>query len=124
MEGHYPDGRAKVWKFVLGSGGTSDIEARFSGPDPVVLRRLAGQAKEVYAREGALGIQDDWGEMAKVIRPRINERNARRAGLLQGDISRAIASHFDGSLIGVFREGDELRPIVLRPVAAERSRIE
>ena len=120
----YPDGRAKVWKFVLGPGGTSDIEARFSGPDPVVLRRLAGKAKEVYAREGALGIQDDWGEMAKVVRPRVNERNARRAGLSQGDISRAIASHFDGSLIGVFREGDELRPIIFRPVAAERSRIE
>ena len=124
VENGYPDGRARVWKFVLGPGGASEIEARFSGPDPVILRRLAERAKEIYAREGALGIQDDWGEMAKVVRPRVNERNARRAGLSQGDISKAIASHFDGSVIGVFREGDELRPIVFRPVAAERSRIE
>ena len=124
VESNYPDSRAKVWKFVLGPGGDSLIEARFSGPDPVVLRRLADRAKEVYAREGALGIQDDWGEMAKVVRPRVNERNARRAGLSQADISRAIASHFDGSTIGVFRDGDELRPIVFRPVAGERSRVE
>ena len=124
VQGTFPDGRAKVWKFVLGPGGDSLIEARFSGPDPVVLRRLAGQAKAVYAREGALGIQDDWGEMAKVLRPRVNERNARRAGLSRADISGAIASHFDGSVIGVFREGDELHPIVFRPVAEDRSRIE
>ena len=121
---HYPDGRAKVWKFVLGPGGASLIEARFSGPDPVVLRRLAEQAKEVYAGEGALAIQDDWGEMEKVVRPLVNERNARRAGLSQRDISKAIAAHFDGSVIGLLREGDELHRIVFRPVAEERSRIE
>ena len=65
IEDIHPDGRAKVWKFVLGPGGDSLIEARFSGPDPVVLRRLAERAKAVYAREGALAIQDDWGEMVK-----------------------------------------------------------
>ncbi len=124
VEGAYPDSRAKVWKFVLGPGGDSLIEARFSGPDPTILRRLAGQAKAVYAREGALGIQDDWGEMAKVLRPRVNERNARRAGLSRADISKAIAAHFDGSVIGVFREGNDLHPIVFRPVAMDRDRIE
>ena len=120
----YPDGRAKVWKFVLGPGGASQIEARFSGPDPVVLRRLAARAKAVYASEGALGIQDDWGEMAKVLRPRVNQANARRAGLSRADISRAIATHFEGSVIGVFREGSDLHPIVFRPVAGDRDRIE
>ena len=124
VENHYPDGRTKVWKFTLGPGGASLIEARFSGPDPVVLRRLAEQAKDVYASEGALAIQDDWGEMVKVVRPRVNERNARRAGLSQRDISKAIAAHFDGSVIGLLREGDELRRIVFRPAAEDRSRIE
>ena len=120
----YPDGRAKVWKFALGPGGDSLIEARFSGPDPVVLRRLAERAKAVYAGEGAVGIQDDWGEMVKAVRPRIDERSARRAGLSQADISKAIAAHFDGSVIGVFREGDELHPIIFRPAAVDRDRIE
>lgn len=124
LESHYPDSRTKVWQFALGPGGGSLIEARFSGPDPVVLRKLAEQAKEVYAREGALGIQDDWGEMVKVVRPRVNERNARRVGLSQRDISKAIASHFEGSVIGLFRDLDELHPIIFRPVAGERSRIE
>ena len=124
VEDNYPDSRVKVWKFVLGPGGESLIEARFSGPDPVVLRRLAGQAKAVYAKEGAVGIQDDWGEMAKVLRPRVNEQTARRAGLSRADISKAIASHFDGAVIGVFREGNDLHPIVFRPVATDRDRVE
>ena len=124
VESRYLDSRNKVWKFVLGPGGGSLIEARFSGPDPVVLRELAEQAKEVYARQGAHSIKDDWGEMMKVVRPRINERNARRVGLSQGDISKAIAAHFDGSVIGIFREGNEQRRIILRPAAEDRSRIE
>ncbi|MDE0033874.1 MAG: efflux RND transporter permease subunit [Deltaproteobacteria bacterium] len=124
VEGNYPDSRVKVWKFALGPGGGSLVEARFSGPDPVVLRRLAERAKTVYASEGAVGIQDDWGEMAKVLRPRVNEQRARRAGLSQADVSRAIAAHFDGAVIGVFREGNDLHPIVFRPVAADRDRVE
>ena len=124
VESHYPDSRGKAWQFALGPGGGSLIEARFTGPDPVVLRRLAERAKAVYAREGAVGIQDDWGEMVKVVRPRVDERNARRVGLSQGDVSKAIAAHFDGSVIGLLREGSELHPIIFRPVAEERSRIE
>ena len=124
VERNYPDSRNKVWKFVLGPGGGSLIEARFSGPDPVLLRRLAERAKEVFAQQGATSIKDDWGEQVKVIRPRVNERNARRAGLSQGDIARAIASHYEGSTIGIFREGNELRRIVFRPVAEDRARIE
>ena len=124
VESHYPDSRGKAWQFALGPGGGSLIEARFTGPDPVVLRQLAERAKAVYAREGAVGIQDDWGEMVKVVRPRIDERNARRVGLSQGDVSKAIAAHFDGSVIGLLREESELHPLIFRPIAEERSRIE
>ena len=124
VESQYPDSRGKAWQFALGPGGGSLIKARFTGPDPVVLRRLAERAKAVYAREGAVGVRDDWGEMVKVMRPRIDERNARRVGLSQGDVSKAIAAHFDGSVIGLLREESELHLIIFRPVAEERGRIE
>ena len=59
------------------------------------------------------------GELETEIPP-----SPRRAGLTQGDISRAIAGLFDGTDIGVFREGDELRRIVLRPFESFRNDIE
>ena len=115
IEVNFPDSAAKVWKFVLGPGGGSKIEARFTGPDPSVLRALSDQTRAIYARAGAVGIKDDWREMVRVARPRIDEENARRLGLTRADISRQIAGHFDGTSIGIFREGDELRQIIMRP---------
>ena len=115
IDTHYPDSLAKVWKFVLGPGGGSLIEARFTGPDATVLRRLADQAREIFSDAGAISVKDDWGDQVKVLRPRINAENARRLGLSQGDISKAIAALYDGTTIGVYREGNELHPIIFRP---------
>jgi multidrug efflux pump subunit AcrB len=119
IQGHinsnYPDSLAKVWKFVLGPGGGSLIEARFTGPDATVLRQLADQAREIFSNARAISVKDDWGDQVKVLHPRINTENARRLGLSQGDISKAIAALYEGTTIGVYREGDELHPIIFRP---------
>lgn len=128
IQGHidenYPDSLAKVWKFVLGPGGGSLIEARFTGPDPRLLRQMSEQAKTVLAAAGAISVKDDWGNQVKVIQPRINMENARRLGLSQGDISRAIAALYDGTAIGVYREADELRQILFRPYAGFRNDVQ
>ncbi|GAB5387063.1 MAG: efflux RND transporter permease subunit VexD [Alphaproteobacteria bacterium] len=116
----YPDALAKVWKFVLGPGGGSKIEIEFSGPDAVVLRDLAEQAKAIYAEEGAIAIQDDWSEQVPSIKPRIDAETAARFGLSQADVAQAIAGHFNGSTIGAQRDGDELYPIIMRPVLEQR----
>ena len=124
IDSSYPDSLAKVWKFVLGPGGGSKIEARFEGPEAVILRQLSDKAKSILADAGAISIKDDWSEMIRVIRPEINEENARRLGLTQGDISKAIAGRFDGTQIGVYREGDELRKIIFRPTETYRDSID
>ena len=121
---NHPAASPKVWKFVLGPGGGSIIEARFFGPDATVLRGLSDQAKAIFAAEGAVSIQDDWRGKVQAIRPQINQDNARRVGLTQADISNAIAARFDGEAIGVFREGNELREIRFRPELAFRDSAE
>ena len=119
----YPNSAAKVWTFVLGPGGGSKVEARFVGPDVSVLRDLSEQAKRIMAEAGAIAIKDDWREQMQVIRPVINETNARRLGLTQGEIANALYTHLSGANIGTFREGDELRPIVMRPVETARNEV-
>ncbi|WP_299704005.1 efflux RND transporter permease subunit [uncultured Tateyamaria sp.] len=120
IEENYPVANTKVWKFVLGPGGGSKVEARFFGPDPVVLRELAAKAKAIMSDAGAIAVKDDWREQVQVLRPVIDTENARRLGLTQSDISGALATHLTGSTLGVYRERDELLNIVMRPTAVER----
>ncbi|KMW60061.1 Acriflavin resistance protein [Candidatus Rhodobacter oscarellae] len=119
----YPESNAKVWKFVLGPSGGSKVEARFFGSDPAVLRDLAGQAKTILSQAGAVAVKDDWREQLQVVRPVINTENARRIGLTQGEISSAIHGHLVGTNLGVYRERDELRDVVMRPVEEARDDI-
>ena len=120
IEGEFPESTAKVWNFVLGPGGGSKIEAQFYGPDPAVLRDLATQAKAAMAGAGAIAVKDDWREQVQIIRPVINIENARRLGLTQGEISKAIYGHLNGTRLGVYREREELRDIIMRPFAPDR----
>ncbi|PVZ47285.1 efflux RND transporter permease subunit [Thalassobacter stenotrophicus] len=121
IDNRFVEANAKVWKFVLGPGGGAAIEARFSGPDQLVLRQLAAEAKDIMAANGAIAIKDDWGRQQPVLRPIINTDNARRLGLTQGEIGNALYSHLNGARIGVYREGDTLSPIIMRPYERSRS---
>lgn len=124
IESNYLNSRTKVWKFVLGPGGGSKVAARFYGPDPQTLRGLSAQAETIMAQAGAIAIKNDWREQIKVMRPVINIENAQRLGLTQGEISNAFYSHLTGTNIGVYREGDTLRNIIMRPFEADRDGIE
>ncbi|MEM8553913.1 MAG: efflux RND transporter permease subunit, partial [Pseudomonadota bacterium] len=117
----YPEANAKVWQFVLGPGGGSKVEARFYGNDPAVLRGLAREAKEIMADAGAVAVKDDWKEQVQVIRPIIDTDSARRLGLTQGEISYALQTHLNGANLGIYREGDELLDIIMRPNENARS---
>ncbi len=121
---NYPDAQAKAWRFVLGPGGGSKIEAEFRGPDPVVLRQLASQAKEIMIADGkTLSIKDDWRDPVSVIEPIYSENKGRRAGISRENIATAISNHYLGKQIGVYREGQDLIPIISRVPHSENESI-
>ncbi len=118
-DANFPDAQAKVWKFRLGPGGGSKIEAAFSGPDPKVLRQLANQAKEIMASDpDAVLIKDDWRRPVPVMEPVYSENKGERVGITRKDVADALAENFSGRDRGYYREGDRLIPIISRsPVA-------
>jgi multidrug efflux pump subunit AcrB len=117
----FPQAEIKAWKFMLGSPIPSKIEAAFRGPDPLVLRQLAEQAKQIMREDGeAVGIKDDWRNKVPVIRPLINELAVRRTGLSPTDVNAALQTTFGGTNIGVFRDGDRMLPIVAQPPKGQR----
>ena len=110
----YPEGEAKIWRFVLGPGGGSAIEAEFRGPDPKVLRSLANQATDIMRAARALSVKNDWREPVSIVEPVYSEAQGRRAGVSRQDLAVALQDYYSGRQVGVYREGDDQIPIIAR----------
>jgi multidrug efflux pump subunit AcrB len=121
LDDKYTDASIKVWKFMLGRGGGKKIEAGFKGPDSHVLRQLAEQAKAIMLNDPQLiAVQDDWRQQIPVLRPRYSAEKAQQFGLTTQEINQAIAQTLSGRNVGVYREGNDLIPIVARSPDVER----
>lgn len=121
LDRRHPEMAIKVWKFMLGRGGGKKIEAAFRGPEPSVLREVAEQAKAIMAADPeAVAIQDDWRERVPVLRPVLDDVAARRAGVNVTDVSAAMERTFRGNRVGVYLEGDDALPIIVRGAETER----
>lgn len=121
LGGKYPNAEVRTERLIFGPGGGAKIEARFSGSDPAVLRRLADEAIAVMQQSGTLiDIRHNWRQQELVIAPRINEERARLAGVNRADVAETLAFATAGVRAGTYREGDRAIPIVARPPAAER----
>lgn len=122
LDAKYPDASIKVWKFMLGRGGGKKIEAGFKGPDSAILRQLAEQAKAIMlADDNLIAVQDDWRQQVPVLRPVYSSEEAQRFGLTTQEINQAIAQTLTGRNVGVYREGNDLIPIVVRAPESERN---
>ncbi len=108
----------------IGSGRDSKIEARISGPDGAVLRQLSEQAKDIFRKNaGTKEIRDDWRQPVKLVKPIFNEQVGRQLGINYEDLSKALKYAFDGTQVGLYRDGIRLLPIYSRAVDEEREDI-
>ena len=118
----YPDAQIIAKRFLLGPGEGGRIQVRFSGEDYNTLRSLAAQTMEILRADGgAKGIRIDSREPVATLRPQFSEAQARVTGITRTDLGRTLEAAFSGQRIGVYREGDELLPIMTRGPEAERA---
>ncbi len=118
----YEQAAINVWKFVLGPGGGKKIEVAFSGPDSQVLRELSEQAKQLMEETPELvAIQDDWRQQVPVVKPVYATERAQQFGLTTKELNQALEQSLVGQQVSVFREGNDLIPIVVRAPESERS---
>lgn len=132
LNNEYPNANAVAKKFLLGPGEGGRIQARFRGPDSVVLRQLGDQAIDVLEADGhALCIRSDWRERVLALRPEMRELQSRRNGITRVDVAQALETSFEGRTVGFYREPgsaatgvfpqeSRLLPIVARPPLSER----
>jgi multidrug efflux pump subunit AcrB len=125
LEENVPEADVKFKRLEIGPSPAAKIEARFIGSDPEVLRRLAAQAKAIFREDpAASGIRDDWRERSKMLRPQLNEANARRMGITKQVLDNHLQGAFSGIAVGLYRDGTNLMPIVVRPPDHERLNID
>ena len=116
-----PDLLVYTQRFVLGPGESQKIQMRILGPDPLVVRTLTDQALAVLNADPRLvEIQSDWRNRVDLIRPEIAEAKARNLGVTRADVAASLQRSYDGTTIGVYKEGDEALPILMRAPQVER----
>jgi multidrug efflux pump subunit AcrB len=69
---------------------------------------------------GALSIKDDWRQPTSIIEPVYSSSKGRRLGVSREALSQALQTNYSGMTVGVFREEDELIPIIARAPESER----
>ena len=123
MERH-PDSLVYGRTLVLGPGSGGKVQARISGHDLNELRRLAGETMAIlHADGGAKSIRTDWRQRVRIDRPVIAADEANAAGITRPDIALAMKIAFQGEQAGVYRDRDELLPIIMRAPQEERADI-
>ena len=101
------------------------IEARFFGDDPLVLRELAEQAREIMEQDPAHNcVRLDWHERVTVFRPQIRKDVMQSLGLTRPLINNAVLEGTSGLTIGAFRDKNKSLPILFGLVPEERNKIE
>ncbi len=117
----YPQAFTQYRRPAIGPTTAAKIEARITGPDAAVLRRLGDQMIEVfYQNPNAVNIRQDWRERTKILEPVFDASAARRLGISKSDLDDALIGHVNGIQIGTFRDGSQLIPIIIRPPKKER----
>ena len=113
----YDVGPADTWKF----------EARLSGPAQADLRELRGvgeQIKEIVRRSPlSREVRSEMRNPVLKLVPIYHQEKGRWANITRQEVANATLRSYDGMQVGLYREDDDLLPIVLRNVQEERARV-
>lgn len=118
----YPDSIINSRQFVNGPSTGGKIQLRLYGPDNEELRKLSDTVLDIItSNPNSKAVRDEWRDMSKVLQPQLAEIQARRLGIDRPDLATAVQYAVEGNQVGVFRDHDELLPIITRAPEAERT---
>ena len=121
LASEFPEARARAKLLPNGPPVPYPVQFRVVGPDPAQVRKVADEVKALMRGNPNLrGINDNWNESVKVLRLEIDQDKARALGVSSQAIAQASRTINNGSIIGQFRDGDNLVDIVLRQPLDER----
>jgi len=118
---NHPDLAAQVKRLDNGPPVDYPIVVRISGHDIDTLYSLSDQVAEfLYAQPQVSSAQNSWGLQTKKLLVSVDQELARRSGVTSEDVAYSLQAGLTGIELTQYREDDELIPVTLRTVAADR----
>lgn len=121
----FPNVHYKVQALQVGPSAKASLEARIFGEDPEELRKIGVRVQAIFEKEPlADSVRLSWGNREAVIVPEFLEEQARRLGVSRESLHQALLLNNQGQQVGVYREGSDLIPIIMRSREEQRFDIE
>lgn len=124
MAKELPNTLTRARKYGVGPSDNWKFEARFIGTADTStqeLRKIAAQAMSIVkASPLAEDVRTDMQQPTKVIQANYDQSRGRWAGVSREDIGIATRVLHDGMPVGLYREGDDSYPIMMRGIEEER----
>lgn len=124
---NYPDAYVRVRKYNFSISTSHTVEVGFTGPDPIVLRQLAEQAKEAMRKCKYIdlySISDNWKPRTSSVVFDYETTDGVRSGIKRSDVANAVKAAGDGMACGVMADKDKKLLVNLLVRNADGSRIE
>lgn len=122
-----PGAMVRVMKYGVGPFDSWKFEARFTGPanaDLKYLRDLGEQGMKILAANPLIRhLRTDMRERVRKVVPTYDQERGRWAGISREDVARTTKWAHDGLVVGLYRERDDLYPILLRNAPADRETV-
>ena len=122
----FPQVMTRVRKYTVGPGDTWPFEFRISGPaeaDLATLRRLGNEGMDILRQSGvAKHIRTDMRKPVQKVVIDVDQERARWSAISRARIGEATRRAFDGTPVGLYRDGTDMLPIIVRDVEQDRQR--
>ncbi|MEE8153943.1 MAG: efflux RND transporter permease subunit [Phycisphaerales bacterium] len=121
---NFPGVLTRVRKYTVGPGDTWPFELHISGPavaDLGTLRRLGEEVMAVLeASPYAKHVRTDMRQRTQKVVVDYDSKRARWSVVPRTNVAQSTRYSFDGTPVGLFRQGEDLLPIIVRKTEAER----
>lgn len=122
LDRKFPEASCLVRQLEQGPPFAAPIEFRLTGPDPEVLRQLGEQIRLVLSRTPkVIQTRAELSEALPKITFKVDEQQARLAGLDHATIAMGLNSALEGTTGGSILEGTEEVPVRVRLEGQNRS---
>jgi multidrug efflux pump subunit AcrB len=118
---HHPDMAAQVKRLENGPPVDYPIIVRLSGSDFDSLYSIADDVTGyLYEQAEISDVKNTWGLQTKKLLVDVDQELARRSGVTSEDVAYSLQAGLTGIDLTQYREDDELIPVTLRTVEADR----
>ncbi|WP_286222768.1 efflux RND transporter permease subunit [Marinobacter apostichopi] len=125
LRAEFPNVQYKVQALQVGPSAKASLEARIHGDDPVVLRQLGAKVEAIFRQEQmAESVRISWSNRELALVPEFLDEQARRVGVSRESLHQALLLNNQGERVGIYRDGSDLIPILMRSREGQRFDIE